>query len=69
MSRLKLLGANIKKYRESKNFSQELLAEKVNLSREYITRIENGQKFVSLRKLFLLADILGVKFSDITNFD
>ena len=69
MSRLKLLGANIKKYREAKGFSQEFLAEKVNLSREYITRIENGQKFVSLRKLFQLADVLGVKFSDLTNFD
>lgn len=69
MSRLKNLGKNIKKYREAKKFSQELLAEKADLSREYITRIENGQKFVSLKKLFLLADILGVKFSDLANFD
>lgn len=69
MSRLKLLGKNIKKYREAKNFSQEFLAEKVNLSREYITRVENGQKFISLRKLFLLADVLDIKFSDLTNFD
>lgn len=69
MSRLKNLGKNIRKYREAKKFSQELLAEKADLSREYITRIENGQKFVSLKKLFLLADILGVKFSDLTNFD
>jgi len=69
MSRLKLLGQNIRKYREIKKYSQEILAEKVDLSREYITRIENGQKFVSLKKLFLLADALGVKFSDLTNFD
>lgn len=69
MSRLKNLGKNIRKYREAKKLSQELLAEKVDLSREYITRIENGQKFVSLKKLFLLADVLEVKFSDLTNFD
>lgn len=69
MSRLKNLGQNIRKYREAKKYSQELLAEKADLSREYITRIENGQKFVSLKKLFLLADILGIKFSDLTNFD
>lgn len=69
MSRLKNLGKNIKKYREAKNFSQEFLAEKIDLSREYITRIENGQKFISLRKLFLLADVLEVKFSDLTNFE
>ncbi len=69
MSRLKLLGKNIKKYREARKYSQEFLAEKVDLSREYITRIENGQKFISLRKLFLLADVLAVKFSDLTKFD
>lgn len=69
MSRLKLLGANIKKYREAKKLSQEVLAEKVDLSREYITRVENGQKYISLRKLFLLADVLGIKFSDLTNFE
>jgi transcriptional regulator with XRE-family HTH domain len=69
MSRLELLGKNIKKYREVKGFSQELLAEKVDLSREYITRVENGQKFISLRKLFLLADVLGVNFCDLTNFE
>ena len=69
MSRLILLGKNIKKYREAKNFSQELLAEKVNLSREYITRVEAGQKFISLRKLFMLADALEVSFSSLTNID
>jgi transcriptional regulator with XRE-family HTH domain len=69
MSRLQLLGKNIRKYREAKKFSQEILAEKAELSREYITRIENGQKSVSLRKLFLLADILEVKISDLTDFD
>ena len=36
MSRLKLLGANIKKYRENKKLSQGQLGEIVDLSREYI---------------------------------
>ncbi len=69
MSRLEKLGKNIRKHREFKKFSQEFLAEKVNLSREYITRIENGQKFISLRKLFQLADVLEVKLSDLINFE
>lgn len=68
MSRLKNLGKNICKYREAKKFSQESLAEKVDLSREYITRVENGQKYISLRKLFLIADVLEVSFSTLTNF-
>ena len=69
MSRLKILGKNICKYREAKKLSQESLAEKVNLSREYITRIENGQKYVSLRKLFSIADALECKVVDLTNFE
>lgn len=69
MSRLKKLGTNICKYRELKGLSQELLAENVNLSREYITRVENGQKYISLRKLFAIADFLEVKFSDLTKID
>jgi len=69
MSRLKQLGKNICKYREAKKFSQEFLAEKVDLSREYISRVENGQKNISLKKLFLIADVLEIKFSDLTDFD
>ena len=69
MTRLELLGQNIKKYREAKNLTQEALAEKIDLSREYIVRVERGQKYLSLKKLFLLTAILGVKFSDLTNFD
>lgn len=69
MLRLKYLGKNIKKFRKIKGYSQKHLAEKVDLSREYITRIENGQEFVSLKKLFVLADVLGVKFSELTNLD
>lgn len=67
MSRLYDLGRNICKYREAKKWSQEFWAEKVNLSREYITHVENGQKYISLRKLFMIADVLGVDFSDLTN--
>ena len=69
MSRLKLLGKNIAYFRQQKGWSQEYLAEKVELSREYITRVENGQKNISLKKLFAIADVLNAKFSQLTNFD
>ena len=69
MSRLKLLGKNIKKYREIKGYSQEKLAEKVDLSREYLADIERGHKRISLKKLFMIVDVLEIKFSDIANFD
>lgn len=69
MSRLKNLGLNIKKYREKKGLTQINVAVKLGLSYEYISRVEHGQKYMSLRKLFEMADLLGVKFSDLMNFD
>lgn len=68
MSRLILLGLNIKKYREAKQYTQVMLADKLNLSCEYICRVEKGQKYMSLRKLFELADILEVDFCELVNF-
>lgn len=68
MSRLGELGKNIAKYRQEKGLSQEKLAEIVDLSREYITRVERGQKNISLKKLFAIADALEVDFCVLTNF-
>lgn len=68
MSRLKELGKNIARYRQAKGLSQEKLAEIVDLSREYATRVENGQKNISLKKLFAIADALEVDFCMLTNF-
>lgn len=68
MSRLKELRKNIARYRQAKGLSQEKLAEIVDLSREYVTRVENGQKNISLKKLFAIADALEVDFCLLTNF-
>ena len=69
MSRAKLLGLNIKKYRESCGLTQNQLAEMVDLSREYIADIERGLKNISLKKLYAIADTLNIKCSDLVNFD
>lgn len=69
MSRLIILGQNIAKYRKEKKISQEKLAELVDLSREYITRVERGQKNISLKKLFAIADALNIEFYKLTNFE
>ena len=68
MSRLKLLGNNIKTYRIAKGLTQEDLAEKVELSREYIVRVESGHKRISLKKLFEIADTLEINCSQLIDF-
>ena len=36
---------------------------------EYICRVERGQKYISIRKFFKLADVLGIKISDLMIFE
>ena len=69
MSRLEALGKNIKKYRKEKHLSQNKLAEMVDLSREHLASIETGKEFISLRKLFLIADTLEVSLVKLIDFD
>lgn len=69
MSRLLNLGMNIKKYRKAKKLSQNQLAELIDLSREHLACIETGKEFISLRKLFLIADVLEVPLTSLIDFD
>lgn len=69
MSRLDLLGANIKNFRKQKKLSQNQLAEILDFSREHIACIETGKEFISLRKLFQLADVLEMPVKDFFDFD
>ena len=69
MSRLKQLGVNIKKYRKENRLSQNQLAEMCDLSREHLACIETGKEYISLRKLFLTADVLGVPVKSLIDFD
>ncbi len=69
MSRLNLLGNNIKKYRKLKKLSQNELAEMCDFSREHLACVETGKEFISLRKLFLIADLLEVSVKDLMNFE
>ena len=69
MSRAKLLGQNIRKYRMSRELTQLELSERIDLSREYLADVERGLKNISLRKLYAIADALKVKCSDLVDFE
>ena len=68
MSRLKILGQNIKKYRLLSGLKQIDTAEALGCTEDYMSRVERGQKYISLRKLFQLADILNVDFNKLADF-
>ena len=58
---LNTIAKNTKFFREKANLSQETLAEKLNLSREFINRVENRKENFSLNSLLTLAIFFDVK--------
>ena len=60
-----LLGDRIKHFREEKNVTQEVLSEKVGLSRENINRYENGSKHPGLETVVNIANAIGISVDDL----
>lgn len=60
-----IVAQNIKKYRKIKGITQAELAEKVDLSHEFIRRIESkkGQKSFSVDTIYRIATALDVDIS------
>ncbi len=64
----KRLGLNIAYYRRAKGFSQIELAEKANISRTHMSRIETADCAVSLDVVFDICDALELKPSQLFDF-
>ena len=67
-SKYKHLGLNIAYYRKEKGLSQMQLAEKVNISRTHMSRIETADCAVSLDVVFEICDILCVRPEKLFDF-
>ena len=57
---LKILGPNLKKARASKGYTQEFVAESVNISTDLVRNIENGRNIGSLPTLLNLCNFLDI---------
>ena len=55
-----IIGQRVKEIRLQNHISQAKLAEQVNLSATYISRIETAKKQASLKSLILISNALGV---------
>lgn len=71
----KRVGANIRKLREKKKMTQEMLSAKLQLrgcdiTRSALAKIEVGQRHIYIDEVKLLKEIFDVSFEEIfTNFD
>lgn len=62
-------GQNIKQIRKQRNLTQKQLADQIEISRSYLSDIENGNKNPSIKTVKKLADSLGLSVTDLFNDD
>ena len=60
---------NLIQLRKMNHMSQEELAEKVNVSRQTLSKWETGESLPDIEKSQLLAEIFGVSLDDLVNFE
>lgn len=63
-----MIGMRIAELRNSKGFTQERLADKMEISSKYLSSIERGKENPTLDTLIKLSESLGVNIEDIFRF-
>ncbi len=62
-----VIGERLKKARKEKHLTQEQLAEKIDVSIAFLSRIERGSSQINLKRLSQICDILEITEGDILN--
>lgn len=60
---------NLLSLRKINNFSQEELAEKLDVSRQTLSKWETGEVVPDIEKCMVLAQIFGVSLDDLVNYE
>ena len=62
-------GDNLRQIRKSKKMSQEQLAEKVNVTRQSVSKWENGESYPEMNNILELCKIFNCKLNDFVHTD
>jgi len=68
MTQKKLFGVRIKNLREGKGWTQEYLAEKMDISPNYLSSIERGKENPTFDMLIKFSDALNVEMWELFDF-
>lgn len=60
-------GDNLQSIRKYKKISQEMLAEKVGVSRQSVSKWERGESYPEMANILILCDIFGCKINDLVH--
>lgn len=63
-----LLGERIRELRKDRGFTQEQLAELVDVEQKHVSRLELGKSFPTIERLEKIADALNVPLRDLFDF-
>ena len=66
---MKAVAGNIRKVREYRNYTQDYLAAKLEISQNAYSKIELGYSKITLDRLFHIAIILEVEVMELLQFD
>ena len=62
------IGLNIKFYRQHLHYTQSAMSEKIGMDVRYLSDIERGNKNITLKTLYKIANVLNVKPMDLFVF-
>lgn len=65
MDMRKLVGRNFARLRAASGLTQEQVAERANISQQYVSGLENGKRNPTVQMLFQIAKGLGVSHVDL----
>lgn len=66
-SNLMKFGENLQNLRKEKKMSQETLAEKMNVSRQSISKWERGESYPTMNNILMLCEIFHCKLNDLVH--
>ncbi|WP_345950111.1 MULTISPECIES: helix-turn-helix transcriptional regulator [unclassified Mucilaginibacter] len=68
-AKTKAVAANIRKLREFRNYTQEYLAAKLDISQNAYSKIELGYSNITINRLVGISEVLEIDLVDLINFN